>query len=396
MTDTTISARMTPHLGMSTPDMYGQDRDASTPLHMPGPSPSYRAESPVKERRDPWEEPRKEVKPPDKPKTAKQRWAERKEHQRARKRELQKFLMPRGRHLTKDEYESLVMDVMQPKTRSTSRYESCLLPDRAKEVVEQSAYYKVRSRLEDDKQNFTETYCDGEPPPLSPGQTSQHVHSKFTIQLPDENSQVHMRFSSTETPSGKPPRNTVKFGLGTLRAWFKAIDKDKSGKITRREMLLALRQNKALQSIFTDFEDPDDTNPPFTGLDAEPEEAKIVGKSQELKKIMNIVHQVDTGGSGTLEWEEVVDFFRKNGHLLEYETDKTLNQTQFRKDSFFHTVADVIVTGAEPGSPKSSEKSGGKRELSKGQTLKRLSQTAKDAELQGFSHGEAVSQFGQR
>merc|ERR1712070_796074 len=47
----------------------------------------------------------------------------------------------------------------------------------------------------------------------------------------------------------------------------------------------------------------------------------------EIYRIKEILKEVDTDGSGTMEWDEFVDFFRRAGLLLEYHTEYNLNRT---------------------------------------------------------------------
>lgn len=117
-----------------------------------------------------------------------------------------------------------------------------------------------------------------------------------------------------------------KFNIPTLRRWFKEIDQDGGGFISRRELIVALRQHKDLQAVLLssvqEGEQDDEEHPDV-----------MQAKNAEMKRIIAIMHSVDTDGSGTMEWDEFVEFFRRSGFLLEYNTRSSLNDTSFKRDS---------------------------------------------------------------
>lgn len=47
----------------------------------------------------------------------------------------------------------------------------------------------------------------------------------------------------------------------------------------------------------------------------------------QLSRFRQILNELDGDGSGEMEWEEFVDFFRRCGLLLEYQVDTHLNHT---------------------------------------------------------------------
>lgn len=110
----------------------------------------------------------------------------------------------------------------------------------------------------------------------------------------------------------------IRFNKRTLRAMFKEIDRDSSGDITQRELIIALRQHKSLLAMFALIQgaEIDDCLSSHHGLQRE-----------EVYRIKEILKEVDTDGNGTMEWAEFVEFFRRAGLLLEYKTQRLLNRT---------------------------------------------------------------------
>jgi Ca2+-binding EF-hand superfamily protein len=140
---------------------------------------------------------------------------------------------------------------------------------------------------------------------------------------------VHNKFSMSEVAKEKTheEKTRPKFSVKTLRRWFQSIDSDGSGSISRREMLLALRNQKELKHIFSAASGDGHFQGP--GGQKVIEENREMGAAEslrvEMQHILNILHEVDADGSGTMEWEEVLEFFRRSGYLLEYVTKKELN-----------------------------------------------------------------------
>lgn len=117
-----------------------------------------------------------------------------------------------------------------------------------------------------------------------------------------------------------------KFNKRTLQKWFKDIDRDGSGSITQRELIVALRARPETLKIFQRIQ----------GFDVKDEKEDVFERnSDELRerekakiyRIKEILSDIDTDGNGTMEWDEFVDFFRRAGLLLEYKTQSALNRT---------------------------------------------------------------------
>lgn len=214
-------------------------------------------------------------------------------------------------------------------------HESCLYAD-VKSCPEMQSLHSSLQALEKDAMNQNKKYGGMEP-------TSSNA--RFQIKLPngpqhekfsrrtvnkvkrpepiDDNSweEIHRRNSAqvdkrlrTQFPGG------IRFNKRTLRTMFKEIDRDASGVITQRELIIALRQHKSLLAMFALIQ----------GADLPVEEAARQCKQaqrEEVYRIKEILKEVDTDGSGSMEWDEFVEFFRRAGLLLEYKTRKTLNRT---------------------------------------------------------------------
>lgn len=117
-------------------------------------------------------------------------------------------------------------------------------------------------------------------------------------------------------------------------------------------MLLALRSHSELRHIFTEVASCTAVNAGRPSLllaqasqTALLESGELQGAAREaatqkmeLQRMLDILHEVDEDGSGTLEWEEVLEFFRRSGYLLEYVTKAELNDPAFLEASEDHSL----------------------------------------------------------
>jgi hypothetical protein len=314
-----------------------------------------------------------------------------------KEKEMKWLLLPRGRDMNEEEYNRLVLDTMKPRTRSTSRYESCLLPDRVRQHPAQVAHHAVNERLVQDKQTFNTKYdfhlmeeaeeamekkislvpagktemkkvvSDAWKMPTSSYSIQQvrgAQHNKFTrIQQQDDNAAA----------ARKRAEEAAKFDIRTLRNWFMSIDVENKGSLSRRQMLKALWQNdhlcdifgkavgvetkksakygsKTLQEQARSLNDPGDAS-----LDVD-EDTYANDKAEELRSIARILRDIDDDRSGTLTWDELVEFFRRTGHLLTYETEQGHNDmTAFWIESAYRkTIADRTSIELPEDSPSPS------------------------------------------
>jgi hypothetical protein len=303
---------------------------------------------------------------------------ERRERNHEREREMKWLLMQRGRDMTEDEYNRLVLDAMIPRERSKSRFESCLIPARSRTHPKQMAHHSVIRSLEKDSAEMKEKYpedmgdkmekllevtsprCKTKAASQTMAQAWKKPINKYTVSTPlgtQHNKFTRLennRFTKAETyhPGQK---ETPKFALHTLRNWFHAIDKEKKGVLSRRQMLNALWHHKDLCEIFSraagveiesravssttvdvfkslkekmqqDFKDQGADDSDIESVHGEADLGH--SKAEELRAIARILRDVDNDGSGQVSWNELVEFFRRTGTLLEYETDKGKRQNE--------------------------------------------------------------------
>jgi len=112
-----------------------------------------------------------------------------------------------------------------------------------------------------------------------------------------------------------------RFNVATLREWFCDIDSDSSGSISQRELIVALRQHKGMQALFSNICGIDVSA--FGGMSIPGQ--SMQARREEVGRIKRILDDIDTDGSGTMEWDEFVEFFRRTGLFLEYQTRSSLN-----------------------------------------------------------------------
>jgi len=212
-----------------------------------------------------------------------------------------------------------------------SMHESCV---RAKtEAPVLSCLDRITESLERDAREQRYKYRDTEP---SVSAARYHVHlprspqnAKFSTRtlpaVPDEPTPVEGRPGELTDEESKSPGNSAlspRYNIRTLRNWFKDIDIAKTGSITRRDLLVALRRHRAMQTLFCTAQGLSISE--ADGLTG----AAAVEKARrdEVARIKQILDTLDTDGSGTMEWTEFVEFFRRSGMFLEYQTRQSLNR----------------------------------------------------------------------
>lgn len=212
---------------------------------------------------------------------------------------------------------------------------SCLVRPASSSMYESSLYRKegttpriprieaVRRALENDAVSQCKKYGSGAP---SGGSARFHTelpscpqHSKFSWRS-DLNSSC-MSLNSAWTQDSTASMHSFS-GLGfnkrTLEKWFRDINRDGTGVITQRELIIALHHRPDLLNMFCRIH----------GVEATPSPgAEPPSRREEIIRIKEILKQVDQDGSGAMEWDDFVDFFRRAGMLLEYQTKPHLNRT---------------------------------------------------------------------
>jgi len=134
------------------------------------------------------------------------------------------------------------------KVRDGSRFASCLAPASSKGRTAQKAQRRVEEDLVKDMQNFSRKY-DSETHTATTSKATAPVSSRpnvYSIKLPLKG-EVHNKLCESTRSEAS---STAKFSVQTLRNFFRTLDSDGSGSISKREMIVALRANKNLQSLF--------------------------------------------------------------------------------------------------------------------------------------------------
>lgn len=160
-----------------------------------------------------------------------------------------------------------------------------------------------------------------------------------------------------DSNAGEDDRMTgVRFNKDRLAAWFRKLDTDGSGLVTQREFIVHLRKNKELLELFCKIAGTDKVDTRYSeasvwtrapGILPAGETPRNLGRAsvcsrksrhsknprkgvskREISKIKEILSEVDIDGSGSMEWPEFVDFFKRAGLLLEYKTRDSLNRTE--------------------------------------------------------------------
>lgn len=120
-----------------------------------------------------------------------------------------------------------------------------------------------------------------------------------------------------------------RYDVLTLRRWFNSMDTAGSGRVNRQAWFDFLRRHPDLKAVLVRSASAGEDCPPPDTL-----EAAELGREdinvQGIRFILRLWRELDTSNSGTLEWEQFVEFFRIAGHLQEYVT-KNPKQTLAEK-----------------------------------------------------------------
>merc|ERR1719203_1214334 len=155
------------------------------------------------------------------------------------------------------------------KPMSTSMHESCLRERWQRKEPAMTSIEALKASLAEDALRQARKYR---------GSTPRADNARFNVELP--RSPQNMKFSTMnrsrmealgsadfsvasrglgvegeadmEGSPGETPRAHPihRFNVNTLRDWFFNIDTDRSGSITQRELIVALRQHKGMQALF--------------------------------------------------------------------------------------------------------------------------------------------------
>mmetsp|Transcript_90947 Transcript_90947/g.253066 ORF Transcript_90947/g.253066 Transcript_90947/m.253066 type:complete len:358 (-) Transcript_90947:89-1162(-) len=132
----------------------------------------------------------------------------------------------------------------------------------------------------------------------------------------------------------------ARYDVLTIRQWFNAMDVDHSGHVTKQEWFDFIRANPKLRHLLIHGE----KGLPTVIKDRSSDETAQVLKqeSKELRRLLNILRALDVDGSGTLEFEEFLEFFRRSGNLLEYGSDDHPRARLAAIVGFFHSSPNMV------------------------------------------------------
>ncbi|CAK8987871.1 unnamed protein product [Durusdinium trenchii] len=151
---------------------------------------------------------------------------------------------------------------------------------------------------------------------------------KNTVPMPG--SPQHKKFCCdmtglpTLTLSGKSQKDS-KHSVKTLERIFERLAEPHA--ISHRKFLASMFQDQELASVVEKF--TAGLHVPKTDDENAFQEAK---RKAIVKKILGILKEVDKDSSGSTEWDEFLEFFRKAECLLEYRSEKARNRTALHEE----------------------------------------------------------------
>mmetsp|Transcript_16546 Transcript_16546/g.28932 ORF Transcript_16546/g.28932 Transcript_16546/m.28932 type:complete len:346 (+) Transcript_16546:50-1087(+) len=224
----------------------------------------------------------------------------------------------------------------------------------------------IEASLKRDHMKLNETYHG-----VAPNDASGSV-ARFNIKLPASPQHLkychpktlaHSHTASESSSPRSPHKDTIytKFSMPHLERIFKHLAEG-TDVIAHRKFIVAIQSSEDLLETFRRFalipQAPDHEKPrdspdhkrsrgsvvaagdreagekhprrSFFQEDAAPEPHHVphtAPHKEELGKMKQILVDLDEDGSGQMEWDEFVEFFRRAGLLMEYQTRKSLNHT---------------------------------------------------------------------
>jgi len=155
-------------------------------------------------------------------------------------------------------------------------------------------------------------------------------------QLPSSESSPTRRRNST---GGEPIGNGQKalYDILTIRQWFNGMDEQRNGHVTKKEWLEFMRRNPQFKSMVL----CGGVETRLTDRFSEESVQALKDQAKEMRRLLKIWREIDKDANGTLEWEEFIEFFRRSGNLLEYET------VDNPKERLAHIVTEIHEGRAE-------------------------------------------------
>lgn len=110
-----------------------------------------------------------------------------------------------------------------------------------------------------------------------------------------------------------------RFDILTLRQVFNDMDTDQNGGVDKYEWMQYLRENPRLKSLV--LRGCYDLNEKVDG-------GQVKQEAKEMRRLLKVWRELDQDRNGSLEWEEFVEYFRRNGLFLEYQTKEENPRTR--------------------------------------------------------------------
>lgn len=122
----------------------------------------------------------------------------------------------------------------------------------------------------------------------------------------------------SEDPQGQQHRasEVAKWDRLSLRQWFNKIDKDRSGSISKQEWFNFIRRNPKFRQTLLNL-----TGEPVADRFSTASLQRGRAEATEIKRLMKTIKALDVDNSGTLDFEEFLEVFRRTGHLIEYRSE---------------------------------------------------------------------------
>jgi len=102
----------------------------------------------------------------------------------------------------------------------------------------------------------------------------------------------------------------------SLRQWFNKIDSDNTGSVSKQEWCNFVREHPKFRQMLLNL-----TGERVADRLSAASLQRGCAEAREMKKVMKILKDLDVDNSGTLEFEEFLELFRRTGHLIEYKDE---------------------------------------------------------------------------